>query len=188
MIASVAALERACYFPDAMNTPQTIEQRLASVERSLARTRLVNLGLLLGATALIAGGAQSTQDAITAKRLAIVDGEGRERIVLSGDDNGTAAIRVLDAQGVARISSGVASNNGSYTQWFDAEGRSRVAALCSQSGESSIQWRDANGKLRIGAATRNNGEGSMMWISPNGKPQIKVLTDESGTAKFLSGD
>jgi hypothetical protein len=27
-----------------------------------------------------------------------------------------------------------------------------------------------------------------MWISPNGKPQIKVLTDETGTAKFLSGD
>ena len=171
-----------------MNPTMNIETRLTSIERTLARTRLMNLGLLLAFTAVITGGAQSPQEIITAKQIVLVDGNGKERVVISGDDEGMAGMRIFDTEGVARVSSGVASNNSSYTQWFDAQGKSRLAALCSQSGECSLQWRDAQGNLRIGGATRNNGEGSMMWLAPNGKPQIKVMTDNSGTAKFISGD
>jgi hypothetical protein len=81
----------------------SIETRLANVERSLARTRLMNLGLLLGLSALIAGGAQSTSDKIVAKELSIVDNDGNERVVIAGDDNGVASVRIFDAEGIARI-------------------------------------------------------------------------------------
>jgi hypothetical protein len=165
-----------------------IETRLVAVETSLRRTRAMNLALLLGVTVLTVGGARSNQDSITARQLTIVDGQGRERVLLTGDDNGMAGVRVFDAAGQTRISAGVAADNSSYTQWFDTEGRSRLAAMCSQSGQSSLQWRDADGKLRIGGATMLSGESSMMWLAPNGKPQIRVLTDGNGTAKFLSGE
>jgi hypothetical protein len=166
----------------------SIEARLDRVERSLARTRLMNLGLLLGLTALVAGGADSVQDSITVRRLAIVDEHGAERVILSADQGGAAGMWVKDASDRVRLSSGVSSNNASYSQWFDANGRSRLAAMCSPTGESSIQWRDAEGNLRIGGATQTNGEATMMWIAPGNKPQIRVFTDKSGAAKFYTGD
>ena len=166
----------------------SMEQRIESLERSLARTRRLNLGLLLGLSALVVGGARSEPEVLTARELVIVDGEGRRRVMLTGDDQGMAGLRIFDEDGVSRISSGVAANNASYTQWFDSQGRSRLAALCSQTGESSFQWRDADNRLRIGAATLNNGESSMMWIAPNGSRQIRMLTDANGLAKFVCGD
>lgn len=174
----------------------SIETRLANVERRLARTRLMNLGLLLGLTALVAGGAQSTQDTIRVKRLVIEDDGGNERVVIAGSEpvEGSetgvvaAGIWLKDAQGVVRLCSGVNSKNASYSQWRDVNGRTRVAALCSASGESSMQWLDAEGNLRIGGATLKNGDAAMMWLAPGNKSQIRVLTDKAGTAKFISGD
>ena len=163
-----------------------LETRIAAVESSLRRTRRTNLALLLGLTALVVGGAQSQPDILTARQINVVDAQGHERVIITGDDNGMAGVRIFDAAGQVRVSSGVAADNSSYTQWFDTEGRSRLAALCSQGG--SLQWRDADGRLRIGGATLLNGESSMMWLAPSGKPQIRVLTDGNGTAKFLSGD
>ena len=160
----------------------------SSAFAALGKAEGVLLGLLLGLSALIAGGAQSTSDKIVAKELSIVDNDGNERVVIAGDDNGVASVRIFDAEGIARISSGVNKDNSSYTQWFDAAGKSRIAALCSPSGQSSVQWRDANGNVRIGGATMNNGDSTMMWMAPNGKPQIKVMTDTNGNAKFVSGD
>ena len=165
-----------------------LEARLAKLERSLARTRLMNLALLLGLGLVVAGGAQSSSDEITTTRLTIVDEMGKERVVLSADQGGAAGMWVFDSEEKLRSVSGVAANNATISQWLDPQEHVRLSATCSPSGECSMQWRDAEDNLRIGGATLANGDATMMWIAPGNKPQIRVLTDKTGTAKFLSGD
>ena len=62
-----------------------LETRLVAVEKSLRRTRRLNLALLLGLATLVVGGAQSNPDILTARQINVVDAQGHERIILTGD-------------------------------------------------------------------------------------------------------
>ena len=165
-----------------------LASRLDRVERSLTRVRGTNLVLIAALAALVIGGANAPQDTMSVRRLAVVDANGKERLVLDGeDDNKAAGLAWYDAEGFARLSAKTYPSGQSSFQCLDTKGQSRIAMTTQTSGESSVQWRDVNNKLRIGASTKSNGDALMIWLAPNGKSQIKIFTDENGVAKFTSG-
>ena len=171
-----------------IHTDTTLASRLDRVERSLTRVRGTNLVLIGALVALVIGGANATQDTMSVRRLAVVDANGTERLVLNGeDDNKAAGLTWYDENNIARLSAKTYPSGQSSFQSLDTKGISRIAISSQISGESSIQWRDVNNKLRIGASTKSNGDALMIWLAPNGKSQIKIFTDENGVAKFTSG-
>jgi len=165
-----------------------LASRLDRVERSLTRVRGTNLVLIAALAALVIGGANAPQDTMSVRRLAVVDANGKERLVLDGEDaNKAAGLAWYDEEGFARLSAKTYPSGQSSFQCLDTKGQSRIAMTTQTSGESSVQWRDVNNKLRIGASTKSNGDALMIWLAPNGKSQIKIFTDENGVAKFTSG-
>jgi hypothetical protein len=69
---------------------------------------------------------------IRAKRLVIVDDEGRERIVLEGGD-----VVIRDERGAVRVIAGV-DETISYVQLFDGEEAARVVATVEADGRASF--------------------------------------------------
>ena len=66
-----------------IHTDTTLASRLDRVERSLTRVRGTNLVLIGALVALVIGGANATQDTMSVRRLAVVDANGKERLVLN---------------------------------------------------------------------------------------------------------
>ena len=171
-----------------LHNDTNLASRLDRVERSLTRVRGTNLVLIGALATLVVGGANAPQDTMSVRRLAVVDANGNERLVLDGqDDKQAAGLAWYDQEGNARLSAKTYPSGQASFQCLDTKGQSRIALTTQTSGESSLQWRDMNNKLRIGASTKPNGEALMIWLAPNGKQQIKVYTDENGVAKFTSG-
>ena len=165
-----------------------LASRLDRVERSLTRVRGTNLVLFGALAALVVGGANAPQDTMSVRRLAVVDSNGNERLVLNGEDDKQAAgLSWYDQDGYARLSAKTYPSGQSSFQCLDTKGQSRIAMTTQASGESSVQWRDMSNKLRIGASTKANGDALMIWLAPDGKSQIKIFTDENGVARFTSG-
>jgi hypothetical protein len=171
-----------------LHNDTNLASRLDRVERSLTRVRGTNLVLIGALATLVVGGANAPQDTMSVRRLAVVDANGNERLVLDGqDDKQAAGLAWYDQEGYVRLSAKTYPSGQASFQCLDTKGQSRIALTTQTSGESSLQWRDMNNKLRIGASTKPNGEALMIWLAPNGKQQIKVYTDENGVAKFTSG-
>ena len=85
-----------------IHTDTTLASRLDRVERSLSRVRGTNLVLIAALAALVVGGANSQQDTMSVRRLVVVDSNGKERLVLDGEDaNKAAGLAWYDEEGFA---------------------------------------------------------------------------------------
>jgi hypothetical protein len=103
------------------------KERIERLERDMRRLRE---GMLVLAIALIATFAwsvvQATPGELTLRRLAIVDDDGKERIVAATRPEGEAGLSHYDANGKLRISAGTHPEGDANVQHFDPGGRQRI--------------------------------------------------------------
>ena len=112
---------------------------------------------------------------IRTRRLAIVDDEGRERIVLEGSD-----VVIRDDRGAVRVIAGV-DDKISYVQLFDAEEEPRVVATVEADGRASFVEIDGNEHdfVQLGVSLgREPGDRAQVVVG-NGEPDVAGVVQPS---------
>lgn len=146
------------------------KERIQRLERDMRKLRE---GMLVLAVAMIATIAwsvmQATRDELTLRRLAIVDDDGRERIVAATRPEGAAGLSHYDTDGKMRISAGTNPEGGASVQHFDPHGRQRINVGTGPEGEAVLadNGRDENG--RIGVLRFPDGYSGIALRSSNGE-------------------
>lgn len=149
-----------------------IEDRIASLERSLRRARLTFRGvavcLFLAVAVGFTQGSAETTDEVRTRRLVIVDDDGHERIVLAQDPPDTdrmvraAGLTLFDAKGSERAG------------FSTMEDGSVVLALDAPAGVGA-PMRD-----RIGLKVYPDGSAYVMLIDNLTRAVVKLESDGSG--------
>ena len=146
------------------------KERIQRLERDMRRIRE---GMLVLAIALIATFAwsvtQATSDELTLRRLAIVDDDGKERIVAATRPEGDAGISYYDTEGKLRISAGTKPEGDANVQHFDPHGRQRVNVGTGPGGEAALENHDEDEKKRLDALTFPDGYSGIALRSSNGE-------------------
>ena len=92
--------------------------------------RRLRAGMLVLAVSLIAvfvlGATNETPDELTLRRLAIVDGDGKERIVAGTSAKGEVGLVYTDSEGGMRISVGTRADGEAGVRHFDSEEKARI--------------------------------------------------------------
>ena len=99
--------------------------RIESLEREVRRLRT---GLLILAVALVAafalGATQGTPDELKLRRLAIVDADGKDRVVASTFPDGSASIEFYDQDAKGRIIAGTVADGRAIIGIYDGKEKS----------------------------------------------------------------
>jgi hypothetical protein len=82
------------------------EDRFEQLERQVRRLRGLVFVMAAGVVGVLLMGATGKPDELTLRRLAIVDAEGRERIVAETTPDGSAGVSHRDREGKLRINTG----------------------------------------------------------------------------------
>lgn len=147
------------------------KERIQRLERDMRRLRE---GMLVLAIAMIATIAWSvtreTPDELTLRRLAIVDGDGKERIVAATSPEGDTLLSHYDIDGKMRISAGTNSDGDANVQHFDPNGRQRINVGTGRGREAVLEIPDSDEKPRIGVLTFPDGYSGIALRSSNGEP------------------
>jgi hypothetical protein len=86
-------------------------ERFERLERQVRRLRGLVLVMAVGFAGVLLMGATGKPDELTLRRLAIVDAEGRERIVAETTPDGSAGVSHRDREGKPDGSAGIAVLN-----------------------------------------------------------------------------
>ncbi len=99
------------------------DDRIERLEREMRRLRGWILVLGIALIAIFALGAtRCTPDELTLRRLAIVDGDGKERIVAATTSDGMTSIAHYDSDGKMRIATSTLPDGRAQIQVIDGEG------------------------------------------------------------------
>jgi len=155
--------------------------RLARAER---RLRITSLGWLVAAVVVAvlwigAQQAQSQSATLSARRLAVVDQGGKERIVLSFDTSNRPAIWLRDENGHDRMFIGFGAKGGAPLIGLNDEaGRLRLSLGFSlERSNPQLVLSDENGKQR-----------AYLGFAASGQPTPQLdLADERGTDRIYLG-
>lgn len=130
---------------------RTDNEEISSLRKQVGRLQVITLAMAAGMVAVVVGGAASgnaVQDEIKARRIALVDSRGVERVVL-GEDAGrqhgrSAAVWIYDETGAERGGLGT-FENGQASLALDApvgvgaQMRDRLGLIVSNTGAASVQ-------------------------------------------------
>jgi hypothetical protein len=153
------------------------QERWEHLEREVARLRrwVATLGLA-GVAALggiAATGTSEIPDALSLRKLTIVDAEGRARIVAGTYSSGRASVQHYDAKGAERIAISTLPTGRAAVLLYDADNRQRLVADVAGGGRSRIRQFDTRGKLRILSMTDAERGAWVQVLDANGKPSWK---------------
>ena len=115
------------------------------------------------------GATQGTPDELTLRRLAIIDDDGKERIVAATRPEGAAGLSHYDADGKMRISAGTNSKGDASVQHFDPHGRQRINVGTGPEGEAVLDNNGRDEKERIGVLSFPDGYSGIALRSSNGE-------------------
>lgn len=116
--------------------------------------------LTLGFSSQLAPARKGVDKILRSERLEIVDQQGRPRVVLGLDEQGSAGVMVNDTAGEARV-----------TLLHDSEG-------------SALFIRDAEGVIRVGVAQFAHGGGGVALHGPNSRGAAVLYLQEAGSLTF----
>lgn len=152
-----------------------IVERLAKLERS---NRQLKAGMGLCAAAVIAAaviGAERAAEPITARdSIRLVDDEGRLRMVLGCDKEGTFLF-LNDETGKMRTSIAAQSKQ-TYMNVKDEQGKTRMVLVCDETGPS-VKLKDATGTTLATLASDEEG-GLVQIIDTTGKARVIGTTSD----------
>ena len=132
-------------------------ERFERLEQQVRRLRGLVMVMAAGIGGVLLLGATGKPDELTLRRLAIVDAEGRERIVAGTLRDGRAGVQHFDPDANLRISVGTTPGGTAWVRYFDREGKKRISAGTLLGGAAVAMILDQDGKKRIAAATYPDG-------------------------------
>ena len=146
------------------------DDRIENLEQKVRR---LQAGMLVLAVSLVAvfvlGATNKTPDELTLRRLAIMDGDGKERVVAGTSANGPVGLVYTDSNGKMRIGVGTSPGGQASILHFDSDGKMRIAAATLAYGEATVQHYDQDGNRRILAGTKPDGEATVRLSDGKGK-------------------
>jgi len=146
------------------------KERIQCLERDMRRLRGQMLVLAVALIATLAWNIkQAAPDELTLRRLAIVDDEGKERIVAAARPKGEAGLSHYDPDGKMRISTGTNAEGAANVQHFDPHGRQRVNVGTGPGGKAVPENHEGDEKKRLGALTFPDGYSGIALRSSNGE-------------------
>lgn len=178
----------------------TDSDRIARLQTQLTRLQAITVAMGAGlAVVLLSGAARDpVQDEIKARRIALVDSRGVERVVL-GEDTGrqhgrSAAIWIFDETGAERGGMGT-FENGQVSMALDAPVgvgapmRDRLGLVVSSTGAASIQLNNNDSGVPVRLVTDPAGGGGLELIEfdqAEKKARIRRLTYGEDTRREVS--
>lgn len=178
----------------------TDKDTVAGLQKQLNRLQAITVAMGVGlAVVFVAGAARDpVQDEIKARRIALVDSRGVERVVL-GEDTGrqhgrAAAMWIYDETGAERGGMGT-FENGQASMALDAPVgvgapmRDRVGMAVSSSGAASIQLNNNDSGVPVRLVADANGGGGVELIEfdhAEKKARIRRLTYGEDTRREVS--
>lgn len=146
------------------------KERIQRLERDMRRLREGMLVLAIAMIATIAWSVtQATRDELTLRRLAIVDDDGKERIVAATRPEGAAGLSHYDTAGKIRINAGTNPEGGASVEHFDRQGRQRINVGTGPEGEAVLDNDGRDEKERIGVLRFPDGYSGIALRSSNGE-------------------
>ncbi len=140
---------------------EALERRLESISR---RNRGLGIIILLGVAAvLLVGAAQSEPDTLKAKKLQLVDDQGRVR----------ASLQLIENAPVVSLT--------------DESGQERLR-LVTNADETGLFIRDDKGVIRVGAAQFAHGGGGFALHGPDSKGAAVLYLKGEGSLSFFDAE
>jgi len=169
------------------------------LQKQVGRLQITTLALAAGLAVVLVGGAarDPVQDEVKARRIALVDGRGVERVVI-GTDAGrqhgqSAALWIYDETGVERGGLGT-FENGQASLALDAPAgvgapmRDRLGLVVSRTGAASIRLNNNDTGVPVRLVTDAEGGGGLELIAfdhAERKARIRRLTYEGETTREI---
>lgn len=155
---------------------RTDNEEISSLRKQLGRLQVITFAMAAGLVAVVVGGAASgniVQDEIKARRIALVDSRGVERVVL-GEDAGrrhgrSAAVWIYDETGAERGGLGT-FENGQASLALDAPAGvgatmpDRLGLVVSSTGAASVQLNNNDTGVPVRLVTDAAGGGGVELI------------------------
>jgi hypothetical protein len=125
-----------------------VDDRIEHLERETRRLRagMLVLAAVLAGTILVFV-TQATPGELTLRRLAIVDGEGRERIVAGTFPSGEAGVQHYDSDLKLRIATVTLPDGRAAVLHFDSEEKKRISSVTSPDKLVVIGVTDSEGRV-----------------------------------------
>lgn len=117
-------------------------------------------------------------------RIDTLDTKGTSRLSLSTDKAGTASFDINDVQGRPRIAAFTFADNESALQLLDTEGTLRISAMDFPDGQSWIRQFDKTGQLRITSGGPGLGNAATYFFDARGIPRMSIGTAPDGRTFF----
>lgn len=180
---------------------RTDNEEISSLRKQLGRLQVITFAMAAGMVAVAVGGAaggNTVQDEIRARRIALVDSRGVERVVL-GEDTGrqhgrSAAIWIYDETGAERGGMGT-FENGRASMALDAPVgvgapmRDRLGLVVTNTGAASIQLNNNDTGVPVRLVTDADGGGGVELIEfdhAEKKARIRRLTYRDDVRREVS--
>ncbi len=122
------------------------DDRIENLEQTVRRLRagmLVLAAVLMGTFLIVV--ILATREELTVRRLAIVDNDGKERIVAATTSSGEASLVHYDPEGEMRIDAGTFSDGQARVIHHDRDGKRRITAVTLPDGQAAIILSDGEG-------------------------------------------
>jgi hypothetical protein len=152
------------------------DERMERLEGEVRRLRAIflGLGLCLAATFSLALKAnidaiQELPDELALRRLAIVDADGKERIVAATRPDGEVGLSHYDTDGKLRINAGTSPRGGANVQHFAPDGTQRINVGTGPAGEAVPESYNGSAENRIAALTFPDGYSGIALRSSDGE-------------------
>jgi hypothetical protein len=142
-------------------------ERIERLEKQLLGCKIVSLGLAISFGAVLLMGNASLPEAIVAKRLIVVDKQGKRRAELSFEDREGASLQLYKGDG--RVAA--ALEDGSLTLYGSGKGE---AELYSDENGATLDLRDSRTK-------------SSVFVSAGGGQPSLNISDQSGALRIDLG-
>jgi hypothetical protein len=130
------------------NSIETIDARLVAIER---QCRLQRIALIVIPVALLALGAAADSESwkgksVVTEKLTVVDGEGRQRILMACTDKGEPYLRLVDPQQDLGITLRLMNNEDPVGIFRGKRGSAHIG-LNEENDRPMVELVDENGKL-----------------------------------------
>jgi len=122
----------------------------------------------------------TTDRAIVAERISIVDKSGKTKAVLS-----ETGLAIFDSSGKLRVGVGTAPDGSSLVSLYDNGGEAGLTARLSENGDGQLQL--AKGRSQVGI-TLIEGRSGLVILDRNGRPRLSVGADRHGRPGILLND
>lgn len=154
---------------------QALERRIARLERERWAWRIGIVAVVAGLLGLGAAATPGVVEEVRARKVVVVDAQGKERLSLGTLPDGRAVLVLRDARGKERLELSVLADGSPGLVFWDAQGAERLALGVPGDFMSWLSLSDAQGKVRI-----------RLNVAADGGP-VLVLADARGVARTVLG-